>query len=60
MSNERRVEVTEENIRPWTGTVTSVKQSQLSGTWLEVRRDDDGMTYGVPENLVRELLGVVS
>lgn len=55
MSDKRRVEVTEENIRPWSGTVTSVKQSQLSGTWLEIRRDDDGMTYGVHEDLVRDI-----
>jgi hypothetical protein len=35
-----RVTVTEEHIRPWTGTVNSVKPSKESGWWVDVARDD--------------------
>jgi len=48
-----RVTVREENIRPWTGEVTAVKLG-AAAWWLEVRRDDDGMTYGVVEDIAEK------
>ncbi len=38
-----RVTVTEEHIRPWTGTVNAVKPSKESGWWVDVDRDDVGI-----------------
>ena len=40
------VEVREPGIRPWTGTVLSLKPSPRSGWWAEVRQDD-GSTWVV-------------
>ncbi len=37
------VTVTETNIRPWTGTVLTVKPSRKSGDWVEVQREDGGV-----------------
>ncbi len=48
-----RVLVSEQGIRPWTGIVGSRKVSPLTGWWLEVRRDDDGMTYVVSGSIVQ-------
>lgn len=42
-----RVEITEEGIRPWTGVVTALKPSFASGWWIDVKRDDDPMTWTV-------------
>ena len=36
----QRVTVHEEGIRPWSGSVLSVKPSPVSGWWLEVDQDD--------------------
>ncbi len=46
--------VEEGGIRPWGGTVLSLKFSATSGWWVEVRRDD-GRTYSVPSRFVRPL-----
>jgi len=49
-----RVLVEEPGISPWIGTVGATKRG--SRCWyVEVRRDDDGLTYVVPERYV-ELL----
>lgn len=45
------VTVAEENIRPWNGTVRSVKYSIVSGWWFEVLRDD-GMSWAVHSSIV--------
>jgi hypothetical protein len=49
-----RVLVTEEAIRPWTGTVRAVKPSSKSGIWLEIARDDGGV-YVIPIAMVSRL-----
>ena len=41
--------VTEPGIRPWAGTVLSVKPSPKTGTWVEVRDHRDGATWAIPE-----------
>jgi hypothetical protein len=46
------VEVRPERIRPYRGTVTAVKPSQLSGWYVELRRHDDEMTWHVSADLV--------
>lgn len=38
-----RVQVTEENIAPWLGTVTAIKPSKVSGWWVDVDRDEVGV-----------------
>lgn len=38
-----RVEVQEEGIQPWSGTVNSVKPSKESGWWVDVDRDGEGI-----------------
>lgn len=38
-----RVRVTEDNIRPWVGTVTGLKPSKVSGWWVDVDRDGVGV-----------------
>ncbi len=38
-----RVQVFEEGIQPWSGTVNSVKPSKESGWWVDVDRDDVGI-----------------
>jgi len=54
-----RVEICEgPNLRPWTGTVMSVKPSSVSGWWLDVREDDSPMTRVVHEShIVRVMEG---
>ncbi len=48
-----RVLVEEPGISPWIGTVGATKRG--SRCWyVEVRRDDDGLTYVVPEPYVTE------
>lgn len=47
-----QVLVTEENISPWTGEATAVKPSVKSGWYIEVRRNDDGMTWSIPSRHV--------
>jgi hypothetical protein len=42
-----RVEISEEGIRPWAGTVTAVKPSFASGWWIEVLRDDGTGTWSI-------------
>lgn len=42
-----RVVVTETGIRPWYGTVTTMKPSSVSGWWVDIRREDDGMTWQI-------------
>lgn len=49
-----RVRIEEENIRPWTGEVRSVKWSPVSGWWLEVQEDEGPGTYVVVETLAGE------
>lgn len=51
ISRRDRVRVDEQNIRPWFGTVLSVKPSRKSGWWVDVRRDD-GMCMCVPADRV--------
>jgi len=51
-----RVTVREENIRPWTGVVTATKLG-AAAWWAEVRRDDDGLTYGVVEDIAEKVCG---
>ena len=48
-----RVEVHEENIRPWAGTVGAVKWSPVSGWWAEVRSDDADVTWIVAASCLR-------
>lgn len=45
-----QVEVTEENIRPWTGTVRALKFSMVSGWWAEVV--DERGTWVIPARYV--------
>ena len=47
-----RVEVNEPGIRAWTGTVSSVKWSPVSGWWLDIERDDGDLTYIIPAEAV--------
>lgn len=44
--------VQEPNIRPWRGTVLSMKWSPVSGWWIDVRREDGGW-WIVHEGAVR-------
>lgn len=46
------VAIREPGRRPVVGKVTAIKPSRVSGTWYEVRVDDDGLTLHVPESLV--------
>lgn len=59
-----RVIVEEQGLAPWTGVASTIKWSpggkrsiqghQSKPGWrIEVRRDDDGMTWTVPAELVR-------
>ena len=48
-----RVVVEEPNIAPKTGVVGAAKFSPKSGWWVEVRLDEDGITWTYPENRVR-------
>jgi hypothetical protein len=49
-----RVEVREQNIRPWLGVVISVRWSAVSGWWLDVERDDsDRAVWVVQAGLAR-------
>lgn len=48
-----RVVVEEPNIAPKTGVVGAAKFSPKSGWWVEVRLDEDGMTWSYPETRVR-------
>lgn len=50
-----RVEVAEEHLTDWRGTVGSVKFSPVSGWWLEVE-DEDGTTWSVPAGKVKPWL----
>lgn len=45
------VTVTEENIRPWTGVVLTVKPTPTSGWWIEVQHGDGGV-WTLPETRV--------
>jgi len=38
-----RVQVIEQGITPWTGTVNAVKPSKVSGWWVDVDRDGVGI-----------------
>ena len=58
---EQRVRVSEPGIKPWIGRVRACKPMLLQQSggkrllWrVEVRRDDDGMTYSVDARLVEE------
>lgn len=42
-----RVEIREKGISPWCGMVAAVKWSSVSGWWLEVQREEDGVTWHV-------------
>lgn len=44
-----RVTVVEDGIQPWSGDVITVKWSNKSGWWCDVRRADH-MTYSVHED----------
>lgn len=48
------VVVDEPGIRPWTGVVTAVKHSPVSGWYVEIRRGDEG-TYVMPAHVVHPL-----
>jgi hypothetical protein len=45
-----RITVSEPGIRPWIGVVGAVKFSPITGWWFEVAREDDGLSYVVPES----------
>ena len=47
------VTVHEENIAPWSGVVTALKFSPVSGWWIEIRRGDEG-TWHIQENDVQK------
>lgn len=41
------VYVKEQGIAPWTGTVTAVKPSSVSGWWADINRDDRSGTWSI-------------
>lgn len=51
-SPKDEVIVTEDGIRPWSGVVSTVKWSPVSGWWYDIRRDDDGLTLVINEKFL--------
>ena len=59
ITGRSEVEVTEPGIRTWTGIAMTAKFSPVSGWWLEVRREGEGIFTRVVHSDYVTVLGEV-